>query len=54
MIRSFKSNNAADAEPEDVKFGVYYKNGEENKWSTINNLVGKPSMNYGLERTNIQ
>ena len=49
-----KTSDAADAVPEDANFEVYYEYEGGKVLSTINDLVGKPSMNYGLERTNIQ
>ena len=42
----------ADAEPEDVKFEVYYNNGESTVPSAITDLVGKPTRDYILERLN--
>ena len=45
-----KISDAADAEPEDVKFEVYYNNGESIVPSAITDLVGKPSRDYILAR----
>ena len=45
-----KISDAADAEPEDVKFEVYYNNGESTVPSAITDLVGKPTRDYILAR----
>ena len=45
-----KISDAADAEPEDVKFGVSYNNGVSIVPSAITDLVGKPTRDYILER----
>ena len=56
LILTYKCiiSDAADAEPEDVKFEVYYEYEGGNVLSTINDLVGVPSKLYGLERTMTQ
>lgn len=45
-----KISDAADAEPEDVKFEVFYNNGESTVHSAITDLVGKPTRDYILAR----
>ena len=51
LVLTYKCKiNDADAEPEDVKFGVSYNNGVSIVPSAITDLVGKPTRDYILER----
>lgn len=55
LILTYKCiiSDAANAEPEDVKFEVSYDNEGYRDLSTINDLVGVPSKKYYLEQTSI-